>query len=122
MKGFNKTALISRNITIKDRRTSIRLESQRWIALKEIAEREQCTIHNICEVIAFQKSVNITLTAAIRIFIMLYYKVAATEEGHKRAGHGGFHRMMARIAGQIPPSYATDTVHKDFPIRRSATG
>lgn len=110
MVGINKTALISRNITIKQRRTSIRLESQMWIALKEIADREKCTIHNICDVIANQKSNNITLTAAIRIFIMLYFKVAATEDGHRRAGHGGFHRMMARVAAQIPPSYDQDIV------------
>lgn len=112
MTGLQKTVLVSRNITIRQKRTSIRLEGQMWIALKEIAEREKCTIHDICGVIAMQKSSNITLTAAIRIFIMLYYKVAATEEGHRRAGHGGFHRMMARITNQIPPSYDQDMVER----------
>jgi len=105
-----KTALISRNITVSKRRTSIRLEAQMWIALKEIADREKCTIHDVCNVIANKKSENITLTAAIRIFLMLYFKSAATEDGHKRAGHGGFQAMIARVANSESPSYATDTV------------
>ena len=114
MKKITKTALISRNITINGKRTSVRLEGQMWVALKEIAIREKCTIHDICSVISFQKSTNITLTAAIRIFIMLYYKVASTEEEHKRAGHGGFQRMMARIANQMPISYEQEKTAKDL--------
>lgn len=100
-----KTALISRNITVNKRRTSIRLEAQMWVALKEIACREKCTIHDICGVIATRKSENITLTAAIRIFLMLYFKAAATDEGHRRAGHGGFQRMMSRVANQQSAPY-----------------
>lgn len=116
MSSMSKTALISRNITINHKRTSVRLEGQMWVALKEIAEREKCTIHDICSVIALQKSSSITLTAAIRIFIMLYYKAAATEEGHKRAGHGGFQRMMARLAPQQSPSYSQDAVPRSMAV------
>jgi predicted DNA-binding ribbon-helix-helix protein len=105
-----KMALISRNITVNKKRTSIRLEAQMWVALKEIAEREKCTVHDICSVIAGRKSDNITLTAAIRIFLMLYFKSAATEEGHKRAGHGGFQRMLARVANKVKPAYERDEV------------
>ena len=93
-----KTALVSRNITVNKKRTSIRLESQMWISLKEISDREKCSVHDICGLIYQKKSENITLTAAIRIFIMLYYKSASTEEGHKRAGHGAFKQMMSRVA------------------------
>jgi predicted DNA-binding ribbon-helix-helix protein len=98
MQAPKKNALVSRNITINGRRTSVRLESQMWIALKEVSEREKCTIHDICSVIASRKSGNITLTAAIRIFLVLYYKAASTEEGHSHAGHGSFQKMMARVA------------------------
>lgn len=108
MLDTKKTALISRNITVNKRRTSIRLEAQMWVALKEIAEREKCTVHDICTVIAGRKSENITLTAAIRIFLMLYFKSAATEDGHKKAGHGGFQRMLARVANRAKPSYDDD--------------
>ena len=105
MLNSQKTALISRNITVNKRRTSVRLEAQMWVALKEIAAREKCTVHDICTVIAGRKSENITLTAAIRIFLMLYFKSAATEDGHKKAGHGGFQRMLARVANKAMPSY-----------------
>lgn len=108
-----KTALVSRNITINGRRTSIRLEAQMWIALREIADREKCTIHEICSVIALQKSDSITLTAAIRIFMVLYFKSASTEEGHKRAGHGGFSRMVSRVANKQPLTYAQDNMIKN---------
>jgi predicted DNA-binding ribbon-helix-helix protein len=112
MSNSLKTALISRNITVNGKRTSIRLEGQMWTALKEIADREHCTIHDICSIIAQQKSSNITLTAAMRIFIMLYYKVAATEEGHKKAGHGGFHNMVARLSERTAPAYDVDKVYR----------
>jgi len=99
-----KTALISRNITVNKKRTSIRLEAQMWVALKEIADREKCTVHDICGTIHSRKSDNITLTAAIRIFLVLYYKAASTEDGHKRAGHGSFKKMIARVANRTADS------------------
>lgn len=108
MLNAQKTALISRNITVNGKRTSIRLEAQMWVTLKEIAEREKCSVHDICTVIQNRKSDNITLTAAIRVFLMLYFKSAATEEGHKRAGHGGFHKMLARVAGKTMVGYRDD--------------
>jgi len=110
MSDEKKTALISRNITVEKRRTSIRLEAQMWVALKEVAVREKCTIHDICTIISKRKSGNITLTAAMRIFLMLYYKAAATEDGHKRAGHGGFKQMMARAANQSTSENYDDNV------------
>ena len=67
-----------------------------WQALKEIAARECCSIHDICTLISSRKKDDMTLTASIRIFLMLYFKSAATEEGHIRAGHGGFHKMLQR--------------------------
>jgi predicted DNA-binding ribbon-helix-helix protein len=110
MTKLNNNALISRNVTINDRRTSIRLESQMWIALKEVADRERCSIHDICTVIANRKSANITLTAAIRIFLVLYYKSASTEEGHKVAGHGSFQKMVSRATSPRKADYGQDNV------------
>lgn len=94
--------LISRNITVNGRRTSIRLEAQMLQALKEIAEREGCSIHDICGLISERRKSGMTLTACIRIFLVLYFKSAATEEGHKKAGHGSFARMQARADGMKP--------------------
>jgi NH3-dependent NAD+ synthetase len=67
-----------------------------WNALREIARREKCKIHDICSLISLRKNRHTSLTAAIRVFLMLYYRAAATEEGHKRAAHGSFENMMSR--------------------------
>lgn len=103
------SALISRNVTVMGKRTSIRLENQMWTSLKEIAEREHCSIHELCSLIASRKKSDLSLTASIRIFLMLYFKAAATEDGHTRAGHGGLDRMISRLMpanlgqmGQMP--------------------
>jgi predicted DNA-binding ribbon-helix-helix protein len=67
-----------------------------WNALKNISRREQCSIHNICTLVDIRKKPETTLTAAIRVFIMLYYRAASTEDGHRLAGHGNFEFMKAR--------------------------
>ncbi len=42
------------------------------------------------------KNSNTPLTAGIRVFLMLYLRAAATDEGHGRAGHGNFREMTRR--------------------------
>lgn len=91
-----KSTLLSRNITVRGRRTSIRLEPEMWTALREAAKRENCTVHDICSLISVRKSAGTSLTSAIRVFLMLYYRAASTEDGHKRAGHGSFRQMVQR--------------------------
>ncbi len=92
----SKSTLVSRNITVLGRRTSVRLEPEMWSALREIARREDCKIHDICSLIHLRKNQDTSLTAAIRVFLMLYYRAAATEEGYRRAGHGDFDHMIQR--------------------------
>lgn len=84
----NVTSLISRNVTIAGHRTSIRLEPDMWQALKEICRRERASMHEVCTTVAQHKQENSSLTAAIRVFIMAYYRAAATDDGHQKAGHG----------------------------------
>lgn len=91
-----QSSLISRNITIFDRRTSIRLEPEMWEALNNIAEREKCSIHDLCSLIYIRKRETTSLTAAIRVFLMLYFRAASSETGHSNAGHGSFASMKAR--------------------------
>ena len=92
-----KTTLISHNIMIEGRRTSVRLEKEMWMAIKEIARRERCTVHALCDVVSQRKRPDTSLTAAIRVFIMAYFQAAATDDGHVRAGHG----RGANIAGEV---------------------
>ncbi len=91
-----RSTLISKNITVCGHRTSIRLEPEMWAALKDIAQREHTTIHSICSLIALRKLSDTSLTAAIRVFLMLYYRAATTQDGHLRAGHGNFDNMKRR--------------------------
>lgn len=67
-----------------------------WNALKDISKREGCTIHDICSLIQVRKKPLTSLTAAIRVFLMLYYRAASTDEGHVKAGHGNFENMKLR--------------------------
>lgn len=95
-KPARRSTLRSRNVTVMGRRTSVKLEPAMWRALREIAWREQCRVHDLCSLIARRKDPDTTLTAAIRVFVMRYYRAAATEDGHSRAGHGSFSRLMQR--------------------------
>ncbi len=81
------SSLISRNVTIKGRRTSLRLEHEAWDALEEICLREGKSIHQVCTMVEKRRSIS-NRTAAVRAFILIYYMAAATEAGHLKAGHG----------------------------------
>lgn len=80
-------SLLNRNVTISGRRTSMKLEPEMWDALDEICRREQITLHEVCSLVAERHRGN-NLTAAMRVFILGYFRVAATESGHSSAGHG----------------------------------
>lgn len=103
-----KTTLISRNITVSGRRTSVRLEPEMWSALRDIARREHCSIHDICSLIGIRKNPQTSLTAAIRVFIMLYFRASSTEDGHSRAGHGNFEFMIQRARLQNAPNQSVE--------------
>ena len=83
-----RSTLISKNITIGGHRTSVRLEPAMWNSLMEICCRERTNMHVVCSAIARHKPADTSLTAAIRVFIMSYFRAAATEEGHAKSGHG----------------------------------
>lgn len=83
-----RSSLVSRNITLNGHRTSMRLEPAMWNALIEICRREKLSIHQLCSMVAQHKAEESSFTASVRVFAMSYYKSAATEEGHQKAGHG----------------------------------
>ncbi len=80
--------LVGRNIRVNGRRTSARLEPSMWTAFYDIARREGRTVDDIASEIFNLKSEKTSLTAALRVFTMAYYREAATEKGHQDAGHG----------------------------------
>ncbi len=88
------STLVNRNVTIDGRRTSLRLEPAMWDALEEICRREDMSQHELCAMIDQRRRAS-SLTAAIRVFIINYFRAAATEEGHAGIGHGALYRTRA---------------------------
>jgi predicted DNA-binding ribbon-helix-helix protein len=72
-------------------------EPAMWEALEEICRREGQTISSICAFIESQRRGS-SRTAAVRVFILRYFRAAATESGHLAAGHGRTRRLVARNA------------------------
>lgn len=82
------SALVMRNVSVHGRRTSIRLEPQLWDKLAEICRREFCTPHDVCSFAADRRLPHGSLASALRVVILDYFHASATEDGHRRAGHG----------------------------------
>lgn len=80
--------LVIRNVTVLKKRTSLRMEPEMWDALGDVSVREGMTIHQVCNIVAQKKGGEASLTGALRVFLMSYFRAAATEDGHMRAGHG----------------------------------
>lgn len=81
-------ALVSHNVSVRGHWTSIRLEPQLWKSMTEICRREFCTRHDVCSYVAERKPLHGSLTSSLRVFILDYFCVCATEDGHRQAGHG----------------------------------
>lgn len=81
------STLVSRNVTVNGKRTSLRLEPLMWEALAEIAQRENRHVNELVSMVEERRTAS-SLTAAVRVFIVRYFRAAATEEGHAGAGHG----------------------------------
>jgi predicted DNA-binding ribbon-helix-helix protein len=81
-----RSVLVLHNIRVRGHRTSIRLEPQIWMILAEICRRERCTTQDVCSYVAGLK--HGSLTSSLRVFMLDYFRTAATEGGHRSAGHG----------------------------------
>jgi predicted DNA-binding ribbon-helix-helix protein len=81
------STLVNRNVTVAGHRTSIRLEPAMWDALHQICEREHRSLNEVATEINRNREES-TLTAAIRVYVLAYFRAAATDEGHRLAGHG----------------------------------
>ena len=84
MKNFYRTSrstLVMRNITVSGHRTSIRLEPEMWVALRDIALQEATSVNQLCSHVAQGKNQHTSLTAAIRVYVMNYYRTALAQNG-----------------------------------------
>jgi predicted DNA-binding ribbon-helix-helix protein len=70
------SSLVIRNVVVAGHRTSVRLEPSMWDALHDIARHLQLTIHDLVTVIDRDRTAS-SLTAAIRVYIVDFYRSAA---------------------------------------------
>ena len=77
--------LISRNIFVNGRRTSMRLERPIWDAIGDICDKEGLTIHEFITLIDHRRD-KISRTSVVRAFVVTYLHALATESGRLRKG------------------------------------
>jgi predicted DNA-binding ribbon-helix-helix protein len=73
------SSLVIHNVVVAGRRTSVRLEPVMWEALQDIARRQERTVHDLVTEIDRERSAS-SLTAAIRVYIVAFYRSAAAPE------------------------------------------
>lgn len=69
------SSLVSRNVTVAGKRTSVRLEPEMWRALEEICRRESTSINAFCTEVG-RKNRPSSFTSALRAEIVLYFQRA----------------------------------------------
>src|ERR1700716_3942189 len=75
-----RSSLVIRNIVVGGHRAGVRLEPVMWEALLEIARQRQTNVNQLVTEIDRQR-VSSSLTAAIRVYIVDFYRSAASHAG-----------------------------------------
>ena len=78
------SSLVIRNIVVGGHRTSVRLEPVMWEALRDIARQLRVTVHDLVTEIDRDRTAS-SLTAAIRVYIVGFYRAAAAGDGKASA-------------------------------------
>lgn len=84
---LSTSRLVNRNVISGSGRTSMRLEPELWDALVEICHREGRDVHALIREVDAARATG-GRTSAVRVFVLDYFRAAATEPGHAAAGHG----------------------------------
>jgi predicted DNA-binding ribbon-helix-helix protein len=77
---LSPSSLTIRNIVVAGHRTSVRLEPVMWEALREIARAEQGGLNDLVTQIDRRRN-GLSLTAAIRVHIVDFYRRGARASG-----------------------------------------
>jgi predicted DNA-binding ribbon-helix-helix protein len=106
------STLVSRNVVVNGRRTSLRLEPEMWEGLDEIAQRERLSVNDLVAFVDRQRDAA-SLTSDVRVFVLGYFRAAATERGHMSAGHGILYRRgLGESGAETPPSGGPGTLSR----------
>jgi predicted DNA-binding ribbon-helix-helix protein len=81
------SSLVIHNVVVAGRRTSVRLEPVMWEALQEIARQQETNINQLVTEIDRRRNSS-GLTAAIRVYIVDFYRSAAAAQGDRPADLG----------------------------------
>jgi predicted DNA-binding ribbon-helix-helix protein len=102
--------LVNRNVVASHGRTSMRLEPELWSALDEICRREGLTLAALVQHIERDAHPG-GRTSAVRVYALRYFRAAATEQGHRDAGHGAqpLPESAAAICTETGPDPAAST-------------
>lgn len=73
-----KRGLILYNVRIGGQRTSCRLDAMTWSALGDVARRERVTVNELCTSIAAAKPRALSVSAAIRSYLLDYFRRRAS--------------------------------------------
>lgn len=92
----NMSSLVSRSLHLSGHPVQLRLELSYWEGLEEICRREYLTPDELCADVQermeqqnrYGAQTGVSLANAVRVFVVGYFRQAATERGHARAGHG----------------------------------
>ena len=84
---MSASRLVNRNVIADRGRTSMRLEPELWEALLEVCQREARDVHALIRDVDAARHLG-GRTSAVRVFLLEYFRAAATESGHATAGHG----------------------------------
>lgn len=99
------SSLVSKNIRISGRRTSVRLEREMWDALAEIGRRENATLNQLCTHVATTRPDG-GFTSNLRVFIMNYFRALQTAN----ANTSGSTTNEANVDSATPPATSSGAV------------
>ena len=91
---MSRSRLVNRNVVADTGRTSMRLEPEVWEALGEICDREGRDLHELIRGVDSLREWG-GRTSAVRVFVLQYFRAAATEAGHAAASHGPYSERRA---------------------------
>ena len=77
-----------RNVTLGSRRTSVSLEEQVWDGLTEVCRREEVGLDELCTAVETRR-VDSSMSSALRVFLLTYYRHAAERLETADAGQPG---------------------------------
>ena len=93
--------LSNRVISIYNRKTSIRLAPCEWRALNTICENEKIPRKLLFELIDLNRNEQLNLTAAIRLFMLIYYKNDLSEQPERNLDKSFFNPVYEAIKAII---------------------